>query len=75
MLWSCSFACMCIYSREGAIPECSKGATSVNVQLTCLQKDLRAGMISRDIVNFPSELCRRRSGMYVHRSRTFGAAW
>ena len=31
-------------------------ATSANVQLPCLQKDLRTGSISRDIVNFPSEL-------------------
>ena len=33
------------------------------MQLPCLQKDLRTGSISRDLVNFPSELCRRRSGM------------
>ena len=32
-------------------PECTKRATSVNVQLPCLQKDLRKGLISRDIVN------------------------
>ena len=51
-------------------PEGAKRATSVNVKLRCLQKDLRTGSISRDIVNFPSELCRRRSGI-----RTFGAAW
>ena len=55
-------------------PEGTKRATSVNVQLPCLQKDLRTGSISRDIVNFPSELCRRRSGN-VHGSRTSGAAW
>ena len=41
-------------------PEGTKRATSVNVQLPCLQKDLRTGSISRDIVSFPSELCRRR---------------
>ena len=42
------------------LPEGTKRATSVNVQLRCLQKDLRAGSISRDIVNFPSELHRHR---------------
>ena len=46
-----------------------KRATSVNVQLPCLQKDLRAGSISRDIVNVPSELCRRRSGMFTEVAR------
>ena len=30
----------------------------------CAQKDLRRGSILRDIVNFPSELRRRRSGMF-----------
>ena len=30
-----------------------------------LQKDLRTGSISRDIVNFPSELCMRRSGGFA----------
>ena len=43
-------------------PEGAKCATSVNVQLPCLQKDLRSGSISRDMVNLSSELCRRRSG-------------
>ena len=37
-------------------------ATSVNVQPPRLRKDLRTGSISRDVANFPSELCRRRSG-------------
>ena len=37
-----------------------------------LQKDLRAGSISRD-VNFPSELCSRRSGTFTEVA-TFGAA-
>ena len=32
----------------------------INVQLPCLQKDPRTGSILRDIVNFLSELCRRR---------------
>ena len=43
-----------------------------NVQLPRLRKDLRMVSISRDTVNFPSELCRRRSGMFG--SGTFGAA-
>ena len=53
-------------SREiGRTPEGTKRATSVNVQLPCLQKDLRTGSISRDvnfprvrgpIVNFPCEI-------------------
>ena len=34
------------------VPECNRCATSVNLQLPCLQKDLRMGSISRDIVNF-----------------------
>ena len=40
-------------------PEGTKRATSVNVQLLRLQKDLRTGSTSRDVVNFPSN----RSGM------------
>ena len=39
--------------------------TSASVQLPRLQKDLRAGSISRDIVTCPSELCRRRSGTFT----------
>ena len=50
-------------------PESAKRATSVNVQLLRLQTDLRAGSISRDVVNFPSELLRRRSGMYEEFTR------
>ena len=46
-------------------PEGAKRATSVNVQLPCLRKDLRTGSNSRAIVNFPSELCRRRSGVFT----------
>ena len=53
--------------------EGTKRATSVNVQLLRLQKDLHKCSISRDIVNFPSELCRRRRG-HVYGSGTFGAA-
>mgnify|MGYP001157543492 CR=1 FL=1 len=37
---------------------------SVNVQLPHLRRDLRAGSISRDVANFPSELRRRSSGMF-----------
>ena len=44
-------------------------ATSVNVQLPCLRKDLRTGSISRDIVNFPSEPCRRKSGTFTELAR------
>ena len=56
-------------------PEGAKRATSVNVQILRLRKDLRTGPISRDTVNFPSELCRRRSGMFnYYGSGTFGAA-
>ena len=53
----------------GKFPEGTKCATSVNVQLPCLRKDLRTGSISRDIVNFPSELCRRRSGIFTEVAR------
>ena len=41
------------------VPEGTKRATSLNARL------LRTGPISRDIVNFPSELCRRRSAMFT----------
>ena len=54
-------------------PEGTKRATSVNVQLLRLRKHLLMGSISGDIVSFPSELGRRRSGN-VYRSSTFGAA-
>ena len=37
----------------GPIPGGTKRATSINVQLPCLQKDLSAGPISRDFVIFP----------------------
>ena len=36
------------------VPEGTKRATSANVQLPRLQKDLRTGSISREIANFPS---------------------
>ena len=49
--------------------------TSVNVQLPCLQKDLRMGSISRDIVNFPSERCRRRSDMFTEVARLVPPDW
>ena len=51
------------------LPEGTKRATSVNVRLPCLQKDLRTGSISRGIVDFPSELCRHRSGMCTEVAR------
>ena len=50
-------------------PEGTEHATRINVQLPCLQKDLRTGSISRDIVNLPSELCRRRSGVFTEVAR------
>ena len=43
-------------------PQGTKRATSVNVQLPCLQEDLRTRSISRGMVDIPSELCRHRSG-------------
>ena len=45
--------------------EGTKRATSVNAQLLLLRRDLRRGSISRDVVNFPSELCSRRSGVFT----------
>ena len=51
-------------------PEGTKRATSVNVRLPRLQRDLRTGLISRHIVNFPSELCRRRNGMLTDVARS-----
>ena len=53
-------------------PEGTKRATFVNVQLLRLGRDLRTGSISRDIVNFPSELCKQK--WCVYGGRTFGAA-
>ena len=38
-------------------------------QLPRLQQDLRAGSISEDIGNFPSELCRRRILMFAEVAR------
>ena len=49
--------------------EGTKGATSVNVQLLRLRKDLCMGSISQDIVNLHSELCSRRSGVFVESVR------
>ena len=46
-------------------PEGTNRATSVNVRLPRPRKGLRTGSISRDIVNFPSELCRHGSGMFA----------
>ena len=45
-------------------------AASVNVRLPCLRRDLRAGSISRDVANFPSELCKRRSGTFAEVARS-----
>ena len=53
---------------NNSAPEGTKCATSVNVRLPCLRRDLRTGSISRD-VNFPSELCRRRSGIFTDVAR------
>ena len=60
-----SFARRVASSQRARFPEGTKRATSVNVQLPCLQKDLRAGSILRDILNFSSQLCRRRSGIFT----------
>ena len=51
-----------INTNESIVPEGTKRATAVKMRFLRLQKDLRTGSISRDSVNFPSELCRRRSG-------------
>ena len=59
--------------RRLKTPEGTKRATSVNVQLLRLQKDLRTGSISRDIVNFSANS----AGAEVAclRIKTFRAAW
>ena len=67
--WLCLFGCVL---RARVLPEGIKRATSVIVQLPRLQKDLRAGSISRDIANFPSDIAQK---WHVHRSLTSGAAW
>ena len=59
---------VCIARSEG-----TKRATSLNVQLLRLQKDLRTGSISRDVVNFPSETLQVQR-WHVYGSGTFGAA-
>ena len=51
-------------------PECTNRATSANVRLPYLQKDLRTCSIPRDIANFPSELCWRRSGTFAEVARS-----
>ena len=50
------------------LPEGTKCATSVNVQLPCLKKELRTGSISRDIALQAQK-------WHAHRSRRFRAAW
>ena len=54
----------CLLESEG-----TKRATSVNLQLPCLRKDLRTGSISRDVMNLSSEFCSRRSGMFTEVTR------
>ena len=54
---------------QGVRPESAKRATSVNAQLLRPWKDLRTGSISRGIVSLPSELCRRRSGVFMEVAR------
>ena len=66
--YSTIFSDMCIIEirsdMEGRL-EGTKRATSVNVRVPRLQKDLSKGSISRDVANFPSELRRRRGGMFT----------
>ena len=57
-----------VEKEKQIVPEGTKHATSVNVQLPRLRKDRRTGSISRNM-NFPSELCRRRSGMFTEVAR------
>ena len=51
--------CIVYYARRHQTCHFRKRAT------LGLQTDLRTGSISRDIVNFPSELCSRKSGTEV----------
>ena len=55
----------------GSSCEFRKCATSVNVRLLRLQKDLRTGSISRDVVIFTSELCMHRSGAVAEVARLY----
>ena len=59
----------CPRNLDSEIPECTKRATSVNVQLPCRQKDLRTGSSSRVILNFLSELCRCRGVTFTEVAR------
>ena len=63
MFMICIYIHMCIYIHISwwRSPDGTERATSANVQLLRLRKDLRAGSIPRDVVNFPSELRRRGS--------------
>ena len=68
------YMCMCVYiyiyiCMQLKGPYGTKRATSANAQLPCLRKDLRTRTISRNIVDFPSELSRRRSGMCTEVAR------
>ena len=66
--WTCEW--LSAQTRDCVVrPEGTKRATSISVQLLRLRKNLRTGSISRDIVNFPSELCRRRSGIFTEAAR------
>ena len=66
--WTCEW--LSAQTRDCVVrPEGTKRATSISVQLLRLRKNLRTGSISRDIVNFPSELCRRRSCMFTEVAR------
>ena len=57
------------WEESSWLPEGTKRATSVSVRLPHLQKDLRTGSPSRDIANFPPELCRRRRGAFAEVAR------
>ena len=60
---------LAVGARQNAGPEGTKPATSANMRLLRLLRDLRTGSILRDIVNFPSELSRRRSGTFAEVAR------
>ena len=65
----CMYVCMYVCMFMGTRRRQFNRATSVDVRLSWLRKDLRMGSISRDVVNFTSELCRRRSGMFTEVAR------
>ena len=53
------------HRRSGESSDISARVLDLNVQLLRLQMDLHRDSMSRDIVNFPSELCKRRSGTFT----------